>query len=78
MAVYRDRVRDQAMRNLEVVRQTYVLGQKTALDYVAEQRQFVEIETVYTESLKEYFDALVEIERATGLLHRQGSTVSGR
>jgi cobalt-zinc-cadmium efflux system outer membrane protein len=67
MAVYRDRVRDQALRNLDVVRRTYELGQKTALDYVAEQRRFVEVETGYTEVLKEYFDALVDIERATGL-----------
>ncbi len=72
MAVYRDRVRDQALRNLEVVRQTYELGQKAALDYVAEQRRFVEIETAYTETLKEYLDALVEIERTTGLAGARG------
>ncbi len=76
MAVYRDRVRDQALVNLEVVRRTYELGQKTALDYVAEQRRFVEIETVYTESLKEYLDALIEIERVTGLA--APSTVAAR
>jgi cobalt-zinc-cadmium efflux system outer membrane protein len=68
MAVYRDSVRDQAMKNLDIVRQTYVLGQKTALDYVAEQRRFVEVETGYTQVLKEYFDALVEIERVSGPL----------
>ncbi|MEW6207843.1 MAG: TolC family protein [Acidobacteriota bacterium] len=79
MAVYRDRVRDQALRNLEVVRRTYELGQKTALDYISEQRRFVEIETVYTESLKEYFDALVDVERATGLAAGSGQrAVSGQ
>jgi hypothetical protein len=39
--------------------------QKTVLDYIAEQRRYVEIETGFTELLKEYFDARVEIERVT-------------
>jgi cobalt-zinc-cadmium efflux system outer membrane protein len=66
LAVYRDGVRGQAERNLEVIRQTYTLGQKTALDYVSEQRRFIEVETGYTEVLKEYFNSLVELERAAG------------
>ena len=66
LAVYREGVRNQAERNLEVVRQTYTLGQKTALDYIGEQRRFVEVETGYTEVLKEYFNSLVELERAAG------------
>jgi cobalt-zinc-cadmium efflux system outer membrane protein len=57
-------VRDQALRNVEVIRQTYVLGQKTILDYLAEQRRFIEIETAYTEVLKEYFESLSEVDRA--------------
>ncbi len=67
LAVYRDGVRAQAVRNLEVVKQTYVLGQKSLIDYLAEQRRLIEIETGYTEVLKEYFDSLVEIERAAAL-----------
>ena len=66
LAVYRDGVRGQAERNVDVIRQTYTLGQKTALDYVSEQRRFIEVETGYTEVLKEYFNALVELERAAG------------
>jgi outer membrane protein, heavy metal efflux system len=66
LAVYREGVRNQAERNLEVVRQTYTLGQKTALDYIGEQRRFIEVETGYTEVLKEYFNSLVELERAAG------------
>ena len=50
--VYRDRVREPAMQNLDVVHKTYTLGYKTALDYLAEQRRFAEIETGYTEALK--------------------------
>jgi outer membrane protein, heavy metal efflux system len=63
--VYRDRVRGPAMENLEVVHKTYTLGYKTALDYLAEQRRFAEIETGYTEALKERLLALSEIERVT-------------
>ncbi len=63
--VYRDRVREPAMQNLDVVHKTYTLGYKTALDYLAEQRRFAEIETGYTEALKERLLALSEIERVT-------------
>jgi outer membrane protein, heavy metal efflux system len=66
LAVYRNGVRGQAERNLDVIRQTYTLGQKSALDYVSEQRRFIEVETGYTEVLKEYFNSFVEIERAAG------------
>ena len=66
LAVYRDGVRGQAERNLEVIRQTYTLGHKNALDYIGEQRRFIEVETGYTEVLKEYFNSLVELERAAG------------
>ena len=66
LAVYRDGVRGQAERNLDVIRQTYTLGQKNALEYIGEQRRFIEVETGYTEVLKEYFNSLVELERAAG------------
>lgn len=66
-AIYRDRVIDASARNLDVLRQAYTLGQKNLLDYIAEQRRFIEVETGYTDLLKEHFDALVEIERVAGL-----------
>jgi len=66
LALYRDGVLGQAERNLEVIRQTYTLGQKNALDYIGEQRRFIEVETAYTEILKEYFNSLVEVQRAAG------------
>ena len=66
-AIYRDRVREAATRNLDVLRQAYALGQKTALDYIAEQQRFIGVETGYTDLLKESLDALIEIERAIGL-----------
>ena len=64
LAVYGNGVHNQAERNLDVIRQTYVLDQKTLLDYIAEQRRFIDIETGYTDVLKEYFESLIEIERA--------------
>ncbi len=66
-AIYRDRVREAAGRNLDVLRQAYTLGQKTALDYIAEQQRFIGVETGYTDLLKEHLDALIEIERVAGL-----------
>jgi cobalt-zinc-cadmium efflux system outer membrane protein len=65
--VYRDRVRDLALRNVDVLRQAYVLGQKNVLDYIEEQRRFIEVETGYTDLLKEHLNALIEIERVAGL-----------
>ncbi|MFY9610530.1 MAG: TolC family protein [Blastocatellia bacterium] len=64
--MFRDNVREQALRNLEVIHQTYVLGQKSVLDYLGEQRRFIEVETGYTEVLKELLESLIEIERAAG------------
>jgi len=42
-----------------------VLGQKTMIDYLAEQRRYIDVETGYTDLLKEYLDSFVDIERAT-------------
>ena len=66
LALYHGGVRGQAMKNLDVIRQTYVLGQKSVLDYVAEQRRFNEIESAYNELLKDAFISSVEIGRAVG------------
>jgi outer membrane protein TolC len=66
-AVYRDNVREAAARNLDVLRQAYTLGQKTALDYIAEQQRFIGVETGYTDLLKARLEALIEIDSATGL-----------
>jgi cobalt-zinc-cadmium efflux system outer membrane protein len=65
MEIYRVGVRDQARQNLEVVRQTYELGAKTLLDYISEQRRFIELENQFIDSILETYRARVEIERAT-------------
>lgn len=70
LEIYARGVRDVAKHNLEVVRQTYELGRVPLLDVIAEQRRYIDIEMGYTESLKQVYDAIVEIERAVGTLDR--------
>ena len=65
MEIYRVGVREQASANLEVVRKTYELGAKTLLDYLAEQRRFIEVEFAYIDALLDTYLARVEIEGAT-------------
>jgi cobalt-zinc-cadmium efflux system outer membrane protein len=63
--IYRVGVRDQAAANLNVVRQTYELGSKTLLDFIAEQRRFIDTESGYIDALLEAYLARLEILRAT-------------
>jgi cobalt-zinc-cadmium efflux system outer membrane protein len=64
--VYRSGVRDQAARNLDVVRQTYSYGRATLLDVIAEQRRYIDIETAYTDILLDAYSARVALEQAVG------------
>ena len=66
--IYTRGVREVARHNLEVVRQTYTLGRATLLDVIAEQRRYIDIETGYTDAVKQVYDAAVDIERAVGTL----------
>ena len=65
MEIYRVGVRDQAAANLDVIRQTYELGDKTLLDYVAEQRRFIETETGFIDAQLEAYIARLEVQRAS-------------
>jgi cobalt-zinc-cadmium efflux system outer membrane protein len=64
--VYRSGVRDQAARNLDVVRQTYGYGRIPLLNVIAEQRRFIDIETAYTDVLLDVYASRVALERAVG------------
>lgn len=66
LEIYARGVRDVAGQNLDVVRKTYDLGRGSLLDVIAEQRRYIEIEMGYTESLKQAYNAVIEIERAVG------------
>lgn len=70
LEIYGRGVREVARQNLEIVRQTYELGRTSLLDVIAEQRRYIDIETGYTESLRQVYDAAVEIERAVGTVNR--------
>ena len=63
--IFRVGARDAAKANLDVVRQTYELGSKTLLDYIAEQRRFIESENDFIDAQLAVYNARVEIQRAT-------------
>ncbi len=63
--IFRVGAREPAKANLDVVRQTYELGSKTLLDYIAEQRRFIELENDFIEAQFAVYNARVEIARAT-------------
>lgn len=65
MEIFRVGVREPAKANLDVVRQTYELGSKTMLDYIAEQRRFIELENDFIEARLAAYNARIEIARAT-------------
>lgn len=64
MQIYKTGVRDAAAANLDVVRQTYELGSKTLLDYIAEHHRFIENENGYIDAALEAYTARVEVLRA--------------
>lgn len=57
-------VRDQANANLQVIRQTYELGSRSLLDYIAEERRFLDVENELIDAELEIYTANVEILRA--------------
>ena len=61
--IYRVGVRDQAAQNLSVVRQTFELGSKTLLDYIAELRRFIETESSFIDAQREAYLARIEVLR---------------
>jgi cobalt-zinc-cadmium efflux system outer membrane protein len=62
--IFRVGVKEQAGANLDVVRQTYELGSKTLIDYISEQRRFIDLENGYIDALLDTYKARVEVERA--------------
>ncbi len=65
MEIFRVGVRGQADANLDVIRQTYELGSKTLLDYIAEQRRFYEVESEFVDAVLGTYQARVEVGRAS-------------
>ena len=53
-------------QNLDVIRQTFELGRATIAHVLAEQRQYLELESTYTITLKAAYEARVMLLRARG------------
>jgi cobalt-zinc-cadmium efflux system outer membrane protein len=70
--LYERGVRQVARRNFDAIRQAYALGRGSLLDVIGEQRRYLEIEAGYTDVLKQLYDGVAEIERATGQPLRGG------
>jgi cobalt-zinc-cadmium efflux system outer membrane protein len=65
MEIYRVGVRDRAAQNAEVVRQTYEIGSKTLLDYIAEHHRYIATENGFIDAQLEAYLAMVEILKST-------------
>ena len=65
LSIFQNGVRDQADSNLQVIWQTYELGSRSLLDYIAEQRRFLDVENELIDAGLETYIANIEIMRAT-------------
>ncbi|HKS26506.1 MAG TPA: TolC family protein [Pyrinomonadaceae bacterium] len=65
MEIFRVGVQGQSSANLNVIRQTYELGAKSLIDYISEQRRFIEVENEFIDAILATYQARVEIERAS-------------
>lgn len=65
MEIFRVGAIEPAKANLDVVRQTYELGKKTLIDYIGEQRRFIELENDFIDSQLAVYNARVEIQKAS-------------
>lgn len=63
--IFRMGARNPAKANLDVIRQTYELGSKTLIDYISEQRRFIELENDFIDAQLAVYNARVEIQRST-------------
>jgi cobalt-zinc-cadmium efflux system outer membrane protein len=50
LSIIQNGVRDQSNANLQVIWQTYELGSTTLLDYIAEERRFLDVEVALVDA----------------------------
>lgn len=65
LSIFQNGVRDQANSNLQLIWQTYELGSRSLLDYIAEERRFLDVENELVDAELETYIANIEIMRAT-------------
>lgn len=56
----------ESLDNLKIIRTAYQFGELRILDVLNEQRRFTDTQRAWTDLLREYYLALVELEKATG------------
>jgi cobalt-zinc-cadmium efflux system outer membrane protein len=64
LEIFRAGSRDQASANLDVVRQTYELGSRNLIEYLIEQRRFLDIQNEFIAAQLAVFQAKIEIMKA--------------
>ena len=64
LSIFQNGVRDQANANLQVIWQTYELGSRSLLDYIAEERRFLDVDNELIDAELETYMAKIEIMRA--------------
>jgi outer membrane protein TolC len=64
LEIFRVGVTGEAFRNLEVIRQTYELGGSSLIDYLGEQRRYVDYQTGLIDAQLEVYLAKVEMMKA--------------
>ena len=68
LAIYGSGLRGLAVKNLEVVRQSYELGRATLLDVLNETRRYLDVETAYTDVLVDTLQARSDLASAMGVI----------
>jgi outer membrane protein, heavy metal efflux system len=64
--LYKNEILPRSQDNLRIIRIAYDLGDHQLLDLLSEQRRLVDAQQQYTDSLKEYYLAIIELDRAVG------------
>lgn len=67
LAIFDERVLAQAQDNVRIIREAYNAGELRLFDVLNEQRRLVDTQRAYTDVLREYYLALVDLERATAV-----------
>ncbi len=65
LSIFQNGVRDQANANLQVIWQTYGLGARSLLEYIAEERRFLDVENELIDAELETYNANIDVLRAT-------------
>ena len=68
MEIFRVGAVEQAKNNLDVIRQTYELGSKTLIDYLGEQRRYIDLENDFIDAQLAVYNSRVDIARSTASL----------